>query len=490
MIQTKKRLDLSWKSWHVIVRIAAICFVNAFLAVTLSSVMPARADTAGAAAQTVASSRFDHGLTTPLTATSQIYIPFIAQNYPRTSVFGVQMYNSLSAATGFTRVVESKASWTRFQLLWSSVEPQNTTADQYNWINLDASLQTAHDAGIDVILTIEGNPSWAAATADGPVTNTADLVQFVTAVAQRYPFVHYFEMYNEPDSIVRYGFRGAQYAAMLKAVYPAIKTANPDVQVVLGGLGLDWFTDQGGPFDRNFLSDVLIGCGAATCFDVANFHYYSYFRPGWEAYGRDIIGKTNYVRQILAQYNFMRPVIVTETDWPSGISWSNPELAARYVGKVYARGMAASLRATIWFALTDAMPGGPGLLDSTTVPGSLIPRPAYEAYRVAVQLLESARYIRTITQTAIDSLPIEGYQFAALNGRRLDVYWYECPSMVTSTPPQDCNGVAPIRIAAARITKIDKFGTATIVNDEDDGFRDGLVTLGITSSPVYIDYTP
>jgi hypothetical protein len=140
--------------------------------------------------------------------------------------------------------------------------------------------------------------------------------------------------------------------------------------------------------------------------------------------------------------------------------------------------------------MLDATPDAPGLLDSTNVPGSLIPRPAYEAFRVAVQVLGDAKYLRTITQTAPASHAIEGYQFVTLDGARLDVYWYECSSMVTQTPPQDCDDVAPLTIAAAQIAKIDKFGGTTILTDENDGYRDGLITLGVQSSPIYIDYTP
>jgi hypothetical protein len=490
MIRTEKGSMISESGRYIIVRIALICLLNGFLAATLSGVLLAQVDHNSSVAQADAGLPFAARTAEPLTLTSQVYLPMIARNYPHTPVFGVQMYGSLSAGTGFTRVVESKASWVRFPVYWARIEPQNTSPDQYNWSGLDASLRTAYDAGVEVLLTIDANPSWAAATASGPVTNTADLIEFVAAVAQRYPFIHYIELYNEPDSIMRYGFRGIQYASMLKAVYPAIKTANPAAQITLGGLALDWFTDQGGPFDRNFLKDVLVGCGAVTCFDVANFHYYSYYRPSWETYGRDIIGKTNYVHQILASHNFVRPIIVSETDWPSGLSWSNPELAARYVTKVYARGIAAGLRAVIWFAMLDATPGAPGLLDNTTMPGSLIPRPSYDAFRVAVQLLGDARYVRTIAQTATDSRPIEGYQFATPDGQRLDVYWYECASMATQTPPQDCDGVAPLKVAATRIAKIDKFGNAAIVTDEDDGYRDGLITLGVLSSPIYIDYTP
>ncbi len=489
MARIRKWVNSTGNRQPAIKRLALAGLLSGLAILFLSGAFYAEARAIRPAAPEAADAGMNRLAQAPLTTTYSWYLPFIAWNYPRISLIGAQMFGALNASMGFTRVVESQTAWVRFQLLWKTVEPQNTTPDQYDWTELDNSLNATRDTDVQVILTIEGNPSWAAISAGGPVTNTADLIEFVSAVVQRYPFIHYIELYNEPDALIRYGLKGAQYAAMLKAVYPAIKAANPMAQVVFGGLALDWFSDQGGPFDRNFLADVLSGCGTAVCFDVMNFHYYPFFRLQWEAYGRDIIGKTNYVRQVLASHNFARPMMVTETDWPSGLSWSTPELAARYVAKVYARGMAAGLLPVIWFAMIDATPGAPGLLDSTTIPGQLIPRPSYSAFQVANRMFSNLRYVRSLTQTG-DSSPIEGYQFVTAAGKRLDIYWYECPSMATMTPPQDCDGVAPLKIAATRIAKIDKFGNTTIVLDEDDGYRDGLVTVGVLSSPIYIDYAP
>ena len=74
-------------------------------------------------------------------------------------------------------------------------------------------------------------------------------------MAARYPQVKYWEFYNEPDNIFSaFGDKGKQYAAMLNAVYPSVKAANPAAQVVLGGIALDWFSS--GVYDQNFLADV------------------------------------------------------------------------------------------------------------------------------------------------------------------------------------------------------------------------------------------
>jgi hypothetical protein len=415
--------------------------------------------------------------------TYHTFLPVLVHNYPLGSAFGVQMYGSLSASTGFTYVVESKAGWVRFAVLWSLVEPDNRSPENYNWANLDMSVQNAQNAGVNAIFTIEGNPTWAAARSGGPVTNTADMQEFVSAIVARYPFVRYWEIYNEPDRVGHFGNKGKTYAELLKSLYPVIKIANPQAQVVMGGLASDWFVDQGGPFDRNFLTDTLTYC-TGTCFDVANFHYYPGFRSQWESYGRDIIGKANYVRQILNAHGYSRPIFATETGWPAATHTGSPELAARYVPKVFARSLAADLRSTIWFAMLDADSSSPGLLDSTSLPGYLIPRPGYTAFQTLTALLAGGKYVETVPLSS----PLEGYQFL-VRGKRLDVYWYDCPSMVVP-PGQDCGSTMPLKIAAAQITKYDLFGNKTSVKDIDDGVQDGAITFDVGTSPIYVSYGP
>ena len=417
--------------------------------------------------------------------TYQSFLPVVLNNHPVGSAFGVQFYGGLNASTGFTYAAESKAGWVRFQVLWSTIESTNTSPENYHWTNLDVSAQNVQAAGINAIFTIEGNPAWAAATPGGPVYNNADFQEFVGAVVARYPFISHWEIYNEPDRIERFGNQGKTYAELLDSIYPVIKAANPAAQVVMGGLALDWFIEQGGPFNRNFLRDVLMNC-SGTCFDIANFHYYPAFRSQWEAYGRDIIGKANFVRQILNTFHFSRPIFATEMGWPAGTSWGSPDLSARYVPKGYIRGLAAGLPATVWFSMLDADYSSPGLLDSSTVPGSFIPRPAYTAFKALTTLAAGAKYVGTIPVSS----PLEGYQFL-IRGKRLDVYWYDCPSMSSALGlPQDCANTAPLAIVAARIAKYDLYGNKLIVNDVDDGVLDGRITFSVGTSPIYVSYSP
>jgi hypothetical protein len=423
----------------------------------------------------------------PVVLTPRVYAPVVLRYFDQTiPPYGVQQYNSLSAANGLTRAVESRVSWIRVPLYWDSIEPVNTTPANYNWAALDASLQNGRNAGMHIILTLSNNPAWAAARYNGPVTNTADLQQFIGAAVARYPDVTYWEIYNEPDDPIRFGADTTVYANMLQALYPVIKAANSNAQVVFGGLALDFFPEDGGNFNKTFLQQVLAAC-SGPCFDLANFHYYPVFRKRWEPYGRDIIGKANYVRQVLAQYNYVRPVINTETGWPEVLGGA--EIMARWVPKTFVRTQAAGLPFAIWYSLVDADASNPGLLDST-----MTPRPAYYAFSAMTAILAPARYVRAIPSSETGSTFIEGYQFiepSTVSGKRLDVYWYDCTSMVVyQIAPTDCSNTAPLKIPASRIARIDKSGASTIVNDADDGKSDGLVTLTVSSSPIYIDYQP
>ena len=423
-----------------------------------------------------------------------VCLPVVMRDYdPVPPLFSVLMYGSIDASTGFTRVVEAGARWIRFPVEWAGVEP---VKGSYNWDSLDASIQTMVVSDVHPIATILSNPDWAAARPNGPVTNTADLQEFVGAAVARYPQVTYWEFYNEPDGKKSFGLNGAGYAAVLQAIYPAVKSANPDAKVVLGGLALDWFMQDGGggPFDKDFLPTVLSHC-ASPCFDVANFHYYPAFRPVWEPYGHDIIGKATYVRQVLTAYGYNRPVINTEVGWPSASTWGSPELEARYVPKAYVRGFAAGLPVVSWYALVDTDSSNPGLLG----PG-LTPRSAFTAYKTLTFLLVGARYVRAIPPSETGSARIEGYEFSVpgLGGRkRVDAYWYDCPSMSDSSLyvnglPVDCSTTAPLTVNAAQIAQIDKLGAKVILNDGNDGWLDGWVNIpgGVGSSPIYIDYAP
>ncbi|MGQ9598985.1 MAG: cellulase family glycosylhydrolase [Anaerolineae bacterium] len=416
------------------------------------------------------------------------FLPLISKNLwtVPSAPYGVQIYGS-SPSTALT-IAQMGARWVRIPLKWSSIEPTNTTPDHYWWSSsYEAGLAQLAARNVRIILTLSENPSWAATYRNGPIdkASLSELAEFVVAAVKRYSgppyYVKYWEFYNEPDNGVEhlaetgsswFGTQPQAYVDLLKAVYQPIKEADPEAQVVLGGLAYDWFTEAGGPFVEDFLDEVLTK-GGGNWFDVMNFHYYPTFRPNWEAYGIDIIGKANYLRNKLAGYGWQKPLICTEAGfWSDSVHDppGNHELQSRYVPQLFVRSQAADLGLTIWFMLIDLDGWKVGLFTP-----DMQPKPAHYAYSTLARQLSSARYVRTLSLAEIGSAEVEAYEYASLNGSRIVVAWRK------SDGPNH-----RMMLAGSQAVVVDKYGAQTTVYDGDDGYPDGRVTVTITASPVYI----
>jgi hypothetical protein len=299
--------------------------------------------------------------------------------------------------------------------------------------------------------------------------------------------VRYWEFYNEPDNGNEgcappptecgwWGHFPDEYAQMLATVYPAAKAARADVQVVFGGLAYDrWDTGvPPGPFVESFLTDVL-AAGAGASFDAMNFHYYPGFAGKWDPYGLGITGKAAYIRNKMAEFGLVKPVICTETGmWSDplhGPPYGSDEVQSRYVPQVYSRAAAAHLDITIWFMLID--PPGPydwkfGLVKAD---GDLTPKPAHRAYQVVAQQLPGATYLRTLRGSSPD---VEAYEFVRAGGSgRVAVAW------------SNSEGSYEVVLPGSQIEVLDMYGASTVLYDGDG---DGMVHVPLGLNPVYARY--
>jgi hypothetical protein len=418
--------------------------------------------------------------------TRTVFLPVIrGKNWqPPDSLLGVQVYADHMEQEAVSRAGQAGAQWARLTLFWSAIEPVNTTPENYTWpAAFDDWLARLSAEGVSVVLTLAGNPSWAAAYPGGPIdrVDIGELVEFVTAAVARYgagPYnVKYWELYNEPDNGSEFyaehgwGFWGnepAAYADMLAAVYQPMKTADPQARIVFGGLAYDWWTSDGGPFVKEFLDGVLQH-GGGDFFDVMNFHYYPPFHPNWEDYGPGIIGKATYLRDKLASYGVYKPFICTETTAAS----DDHELQSRYVPQVFVRSLAADLGMTIWFYLVDDEELGlpkPGLLNP-----DLSPKPAYSAYQTFAGQLADAEYVRTLSPADTGSRQIEAHEFLMPDrSTHVIVAW--------TNDGQERR----MSVAAFWIVVVDKFGNETSLYDGDDGEMDDRVWLTMGPSPLYL----
>lgn len=477
-------------------KLAAVALLLVGLCVALSaSAMPT---TGSNSIPTALEQLSNSGESTPVLG-HKLFLPFIFKNHapaPPETLFGVQMYGSWVTndnSLGLARV--ARVSWIRWPLSWAQIEPVNVTPNQYNWTSTDAAITKAVASGHRLIVTIASNPSWAATYAQGPIDRVSllEFAEFVEELVERYdgdgyrdapgsPVVRYWQFYNEPDAYNRWaaeqgygaywGMHGDQYAEMLCTVYPLIKHANPNAKVVLGGIAYDSFLDEGGSFYRRFIDDVL-DHGGGDCFDYMSFHYYPAFESRWNEYGNGLVGKTNYMRNKLAQYNLSKPMMVTEAGWHSNFYNSqfpgSPEIQSRYVVKLFTQAAAARLNALIWWTWIDPGPpyGENGLL---TQQHEL--KTSFSAYQFAAEKIGLAQFDR-IEPTASG---MEGYRFTAINGRKVYVFWSGDgqPRAVTVSATQ-----AQLKNMYGQLVRI--------VRDGDDGVIDGRIRVMVDANPVYVE---
>jgi hypothetical protein len=404
---------------------------------------------------------------------------------------------------GLAQMSAASASWVRIPFYWSDIEASVGQRTWQNVAGLESELKAVSISYMNTILYINDTPKWAlkAGYSCGAVAQDKfeDLAHFLTDLVKRYsvpPFnVKYYELWNEPDVAGALGcwgdfgdttfFGGGYYGEMLKVAYPAIKAADPQAQVLFGGLLMDCNADSIGTCLVNHTQavnlsiarffDGALADGAAPYFDGVSFHGYDYYEPGlgqyynanwatsWDTTGPVAPVKAAYLQNALARYNVTGKYLMnTElailcgrdgTEAPC-VTHDHEQTVSAYIVQGMAASKADGLIANIWFSVGGWR--GSGLLDS-----SLNPLPSYNAYKVARVKLGEAVFVRAVTEFS----GVKGYEFTN-NGRHLWVLW-----SMTTTDNTLTLGTTPAAV-------YDIYGNAMPVS----------TSLDVGLMPVYVEF--
>jgi hypothetical protein len=174
----------------------------------------------------------------------------------------------------------------RLEVSWSALEPSGPQLSQAALASLDQLIDDATAHGVKVIAFVDSTPCWASSAPASllhkcrpgvsgkahawPPSNSSTYATFVAYLAQRYGNgLAAIEIWNEPDQANEDYFAGPEkpqhYATLLKAAYPAIKQANPAVQVLAGSL-----VGANGVFLR-----ALYAAGIKGYYDGLSMHFYT-----------------------------------------------------------------------------------------------------------------------------------------------------------------------------------------------------------------------
>jgi hypothetical protein len=206
----------------------------------------------------------------------------------------------------------------RIELPWAVLEPRAPgEIDPRALAYVDRLMADASAAGITVITTVRSTPCWASsaprrllsrcsATALGPANawpprRPADYAAVLAYLARRYGTqLAAIEIWNEPDQSNRLYFAGPRkpqrYAALVRAAYPAIKQANPNVPVLAGSL-----VGSNGAFLR-----ALYAAGMKGYYDGLAVHFYNL-----------TLASLRSIRQVQLANGDNKPLWLDEFGWSS-----------------------------------------------------------------------------------------------------------------------------------------------------------------------------
>jgi hypothetical protein len=163
----------------------------------------------------------------------------------------------------------------RVYFYWSQVEPE---PDRWSFDAVDAVLDQL-DGSEEVWVTVCSSSRWATRQATDflPPSPAKDLEayrRFVDRLVRHCAGrVRYWQCDNEPSNVgLLWAGTAAEYVAQLKVMYQAVKDADPDALVVLGGAPFGLPESPPDSPDRQFF-DVLLRDGR-DAFDLFDLHLY------------------------------------------------------------------------------------------------------------------------------------------------------------------------------------------------------------------------
>ncbi|HUF10623.1 MAG TPA: hypothetical protein VMO47_14985 [Rhodothermales bacterium] len=312
----------------------------------------------------------------------------------------------------------------RISFGWDGIEGEK---DQYDWLFWDDFVQSAVDKhGVTLIPYICYTPLWNSTTDDinnswhYPPKDYEEFGEFVYDLVSRYKDrIKTWEIWNEPDIWIFWAGNQEEFARLLKTGSEAVRRADPEAKVVMGGLAND----------TEWLESLFRDHGVSPYVDVVNIH--NYFETWAGKPLEDVAGYVHEVARIVDAHGDAQAIWMAEVGYSTfrDSSFVSDKYSAYYeyehtpeyqavdlIRRVTTALSTQKLSALAWYEIKDLQPGEETIGDFGNngnlgiVWPDYTPKPAQQALKFFNRLMASPS--RTLpatieTEEARRDLPVD-----------------------------------------------------------------------------------
>lgn len=423
--------------------------------------------------------------------------------------------DEMEAAVALMR--EAGVQWQREEIFWDQVQkepggPYTWTGNEEGFYNYDRAIELQVQAGINILGLLDYNPAWFKGKNPAPEEWLQDWGDFVYTTVSRYGrergLIKHWELWNEPN-LSKSGYESGLYRVwdfvrILEVGRAAAKAADPEAQIVMGGLASIW-SEPPSPHNYDYFDylEEVAAHGGWDEVDILAIHPYRPDAPEGTPWRRDqaveFRDEMRRLDAIMAQHG-PKPVWLTEWGWSTNSVWPgvDEDTQAFFLVRAYVLSIAhPSVEKVFWYDFrNDTQPGAPydrpiyngqevefhyGLLNRTYPldPNRAdLRKPAFVAYRTLTQMLGGLSLQEVKADGFIPGQEhVYWYRFAG-SGRRVDVLWRTIGASPVLTVDCGCRE-AIVRSWNGRVEHL-------LYADN------GRLTLQLhsTGAPMYVEYDP
>jgi len=215
-----------------------------------------------------------------------------------------------------TRLDDLGLNWVRWGLRWPMLEP---VQGQYNLAELDAAMAAALPHHLNTVAYLAGSapfdstaPQGASNTDQYPPRDNSLFAERMTALAQHYPQVSHWQVWNEPNIAWLPQADPAAYYELLTTTAKAIRSALPGKPVVTAGVA--YYGQIRG--STSYMLQSMVDQGLADQNIIAAYHPYSDYPEGDSPGDRDFLKRAKGLNRTLHEAG-IKEVWATEWGWSS-----------------------------------------------------------------------------------------------------------------------------------------------------------------------------